>query len=172
MDHKSSQRGDNDRSRSFQSLQLSPAHLKPPSTTISSLDKPYSPQKYLHHSPRPQDSHSFSYPNTQEEAANNNIATSTQDVSYVPPSPLQLWKIGRTDATDDNDCAKENTNNRPFCEGSSINSVQCNSNNSKDKVAATIHSSSSYTTITSTSQSTSGNNIQSSGTAKKRGQVR
>ena len=168
----STQREDNDRSRSFQSLHLSPLHLRPPSTSAASLDIPYSPQKYRQHSPRPQDTHIFSYSNPHEETSNNNTTTASQDISYVPPSPLQLWKIGQTDAIDDNDCAKKSTNNRPFCEGSSINSVQCNSNNSKDKVSATIHSSSSYTTITSTSQSTSGNNIQSSGTAKKRGQVR
>ena len=168
----SSQREDNDRSRSFQSLHLSPLHLKPPSTSAASLDIPYSPQKYRQHSPRPQDTHIFSYSNPQEETTNNNTATASKDISYVPPSPLQLWKIGQTDAIDDNDCAKKSTNNRPFCEFSSINSVQCNTNNSKDKISTTNHSPPSHTTVTSSSQSTPGNNIQSSGTAKKRGQVR
>ena len=166
----SSLRGDNARSRSSQSLQLSPLHLKQISTSPNSLDVPKSPQKYHQHSPRPQDSNSFSYTNPQEEQSNNNIAS--QDNTYVPPSPLQLWKIGQTDVSDDNDCAKKNTNNRSFSEASSINSVQCNLNNSKDKVSTTNHSSSSYTTITSTSQPTPGNSITSSGTAKKRGQVR
>ena len=168
----STQREDNDRSRSFQSLHLSPLHLRPPSTSAASLDIPYSPQKYRQHSPRPQDTHIFSYSNPQEETSNNNTTTAAPDISYVPPSPLQLWKIGQTDAIDDNDCAKKSTNNRPFCEFSSINSVQSSTNNSKDKIPATNHSPPSLTTITSSCQSTPGNNIQSSGTAKKRGQVR
>ena len=140
-------------------------HLK----SQASFDDQYHPTNKLQHSPRPIISQSFTFTN-QQIASNNNAASvsNLHETSYVPPSPLQLWKIGKTDAIDDNDCVKHTTEAIPSRETSTFNSVQCTPNISNDTVSATVYSS----PYTPTSQpTTSANNIQNV-TAKKRGQVR
>jgi len=164
-EQKASQRRGNIKSQLYQSLTSSPSHLK----SQTSFDDKYCPTNKLQNAPRQITSQSFTF--TNQQIASNNNATSVSslhETSYVPPSPLQLWKIGRTDALDDNDCVKDTTEALPSREVSTFNSVQCTTNLSKDKVSATVHSS----PYTPTSQpTTSTNNIQNV-TAKKRGQVR
>ena len=163
MEQRASQRRGNNKSQLHQSLTPSPLHLK------FHIDDPYSPTNKIQNSPRPITSQSFTF--TNQEIASNNNATSVSclhETSYVPPSPLQLWNIGRTDAIDDNDCVKDTTETLSSREGSTFNSVQCTPIISNDTVSATVHSS----PYTPTSQpTTSANNIQNV-TAKKRGQVR
>ena len=165
MEQKSSVKRGNIKSQLHQPLTPSPSHLNPQ----ASFDEQYSPNKKLPCSPRSVTSQSFLFTNQQVASNNNTVSVSSlHDTSYVPPSPLQLWKIGRTDAIDDNDCVKDTTETHLLHEDSTFDSMKCNPKILKDTVAATVHSSS----FTPTSQPTTpANNIQNV-TPKKRGQVR
>ena len=165
LEQTASQRRGNIKPQLYQSLIPSPSHLK----AQNSFEDQFCPTNKLLKASTQITSQSFTFTNQQIPSNNNATSVSNlHETSYVPPSPLQLWKIGRTDAIDDNDCVKDTTETHLLHEDSTFNSMKCNPKILKDTVAATVHSSS----FTPTSQPTTpANNIQNV-TPKKRGQVR
>ena len=170
----SSQGKGNIKTESPQFLELPPSHLKPPlATSTFGFDNQHPTNRKLPRSPRPNrnptttSQESFTFPNSQ----NGTISLlNSREVSYYPPSPLQLSKIGRTDAIDNNSLLNVTTEDIPSSGGSACKAATDAQNNPKIEMVSTTSVNSSSTYAASSLQ-TSATNIQNV-TAKKRGQVR
>ena len=150
----------------------SPPHPRSPAP-LSPFDKPLPFSKKLPHSPRPYASNKPQY-FTFSPSQQLPIPTTTpspllnqQESAYTPLSPLQLWKVGREDLTDEG-CFNDATDTTPLCDQDSLNSLTITSNSDKEMVTPATHSTTNTTPLVSPPLPTNAQNA----TAKKRGQVR
>ena len=153
-------------------------HLRP-ALHSSSFDRQYPFSKRLPYSPRPSNStppQQFIFPPILQlpisDATTTTVPISnSQDPSYVPPSPLQLWKISRESSCEDEGWVSDTTDTTPpSCDEDSVNILHFAPSSCKGKVTGQTAHLSTYTTPLTTPPTTT-SNIQSV-TAKKRGQVR
>ena len=151
------------KSESNRFLTLSYSNLNPTPTSSTTFNRQYSPRPS-----KPAPAHSFVFPNPQSISNNGQAAISIhQEKNYLPPSPLELWKIGRADANENKDVVNGDSECHTSAEGGHDHVEYGASSNSKDANSSVVHSSK----FTSTTQQPSSNTVQNL-TPKKRGQVR
>ena len=148
-------------SNRFLTLPYSNSSSTPTSSTP--FNRQYSPRPS-----KPTPAHSFVFPTPQSTSNNSEVAISIpQEKTYLPPSPLELWKIGRADANENKDVLNGDSECHTSAEGGHDHVEYGASSNSKDANSSVVHSSK----FTSTTQQPSSTTVQNL-TPKKRGQVR